>query len=87
MEDPEKVRQQDLYSALLPIRGYGYGKKTSIHKKPKKMQFTKIGQIMMSLNRRKALITNQKRAIKLQKDKNSQYQELLTDQLERNANI
>ena len=87
MEDPKKVRQQDIYSTLLPISGLGYGKKTSIHKIPKKMQFTKIGQIMMSLNRRKALITNQKRAIKLQKDKNSQYQELLTDQLERNANI
>ena len=41
----------------------------------------------MSMNRRKALITNQRRAIKMQKEKNTQFQTLMTDQLEKTANL
>jgi hypothetical protein len=43
--------------------------------------------MLMSLNRRKSLIVNQRDALKLQKDKNAQYQELLADQVEKNANL
>ena len=41
----------------------------------------------MSLNRRKCLIMIQRNAIKLSKEKNTQYQELLADQLGKNANL
>ena len=41
----------------------------------------------MSLNRRKSLIMIQRNSIMLQKEKNAQYQELLADQVEKNANL
>ena len=41
----------------------------------------------MSLNRRKCLIRIQRNAIKLSKEKNTQYQVLLADQLGKNADL
>ena len=84
---PKKLRQQAIYAELFRVAGLGYGKKAAIRKRQKKMQFTRLGQIQMSMNRRKALITNQRRAIKMQKEKNTQFQTLLTDQLEKTANL
>ena len=55
---PKKSRQQAIYTELLRVSGLGYGKKTAIRKKQKKMQFSRLGQIRMTMNRRKALITN-----------------------------
>jgi hypothetical protein len=43
--------------------------------------------MQMSMNRRKALITNQRRAIKIQKERSTQYHQLITDQLEKTANL